>query len=185
MATTRMAAKPPVGAPATEPLRVAEGDCVLGAVLVAASPRGLCAILLGDDREALRADLHRRMGHRCWQPAGAEGERWLQEVAAAVQDPQRAWHWPLDVRGTAFQQAVWQGLRAIAPGQTVSYAELAQRLGRPGAHRAVAQACGANPLAVVIPCHRVVRADGGLSGYRWGVARKAALLQREAALAAA
>ncbi len=164
-----------------ELVRYAVGDHRLGLMLIAASPRGLCAVLIGDTLAPLLADLHRRFPKADLQPDGpgllpvlAGLNAWF-ERPGEVELP-----WALDARGTAFQQQVWQALLTIPVGETRSYAALAEAMGMPTASRALAQACGANPLAVIIPCHRVVRRDGGLSGYRWGVARKAALLQREA-----
>ncbi len=149
--------------------------CALGVMLVARSARGLAAVRLGDSAANLAAGLTQ---HRPGATPGPVPE--AEAVAQRVSHPAGAWTGPLDLStGTPFQQRVWQGLRAIGPGETVSYGALAVRLGHPGAARAVARACGANPLAVVIPCHRVVRADGGLGGYRWGRARKEALLSRE------
>ena len=161
-----------------ETLRFATADTDLGVVLAAASDKGLCAVTLGDDAEALAADLARRFpkARRIEDAAGLAGV--LAQVRAAITG--RGADLALDERGTELQRQVWQALRAIPAGRTASYAEVARRIGRPEAVRAVAQACGANPLAVLTPCHRVVRADGGLSGYRWGVERKAALLAREA-----
>lgn len=161
------------------PIRFAIGQCALGALLVAQSERGMCAILLGDEPEALRDDLRQRFPQAELIDGDADTERLLAQVVAFVEAPRLDLDLPLDVRGTAFQQRVWQALRAIPAGSTVSYAELAERIGAPKAVRAVAGACAANALAVAIPCHRVVRSDGGLSGYRWGVERKRALLERE------
>lgn len=161
-------------------IRFAIGQCALGAILVAQSARGLCAILLGDDPGELLADLERRFPNAELIGGDGDFERLVAQVVGFVEAPRLGLDLPLDVRGTAFQQRVWQALRTIPPGRTVSYAELAERLGAPKAVRAVAGACAANALAVAIPCHRVVRSDGGLSGYRWGVERKRALLEREA-----
>jgi AraC family transcriptional regulator of adaptative response/methylated-DNA-[protein]-cysteine methyltransferase len=161
----------------------AVGRCSLGHVLVAATERGVCAILLGDDPAALAADLAGRFPHaRLTEPDPAFAG-WVAAVVRFVDDPARAegLGLPLDVRGTAFQRRVWEALRQIPPGQTASYADVAARLGSPRAVRAVAGACGANPLAVAIPCHRVVAKSGGLGGYHWGVERKQRLLERERA----
>ncbi|WP_437305163.1 bifunctional DNA-binding transcriptional regulator/O6-methylguanine-DNA methyltransferase Ada [Sorangium sp. So ce388] len=162
-------------------VRFAIGECSLGSILVAATARGVCAILLGDDPEELAHDLERRFPRAHLIGGDAAFEQLVAKVVGLVESP-RAAHveLPLDVRGTAFQQRVWQALRDIPAGATASYAEIASAIGAPGAARAVAQACAANALAVAIPCHRVVRNDGGLSGYRWGVERKRALLDREA-----
>ena len=161
-------------------IRFAVGQCSLGAILVAHSGQGLCAILLGDDPDALVRDLQDRFAQAELVGGDAGYESLVARVVAFVEAPGRGLDLPLDVRGTAFQQRVWQALRSIPAGQTASYAEIAARIGAPTATRAVAQACGANALAVAIPCHRVVRSDGALSGYRWGVERKRALLAREA-----
>lgn len=161
-------------------IRFALGQCTLGALLVARSERGLCAIALGDDPEDLLRELQDRFPRAELVGGDAEFERWMAQVVGLVETPAIGLELPLDIRGTAFQQRVWEALRKIPPGRTASYAEIAAAIGRPQAVRAVAAACAANPLAVVIPCHRVVRSDGGLSGYRWGVARKRALLAREA-----
>jgi len=160
-------------------LRFAVGECSLGAILVAASDRGVCAILLGDDPEELLADLERRFPRAELVGADPSFEALVARAVGLVERPDLGADLPLDVRGSAFQLRVWQALRAIPPGATTSYAELARAIGEPRAARAVARACAANPLAVAIPCHRVVRVDGGLAGYRWGVERKRALLERE------
>jgi len=160
-------------------IRFAVGQCSLGAILVAASERGVCAILLGDDPAKLARDLQDRFP-RAHLIGGDRGfEQLVARVVGFVETPRIGLDLPLDVRGTAFQQRVWKALREIPAGKTVSYAELAKRIGAPKSVRAVASAVAANPLAVAIPCHRVVRRDGGLSGYRWGVERKRALLEKE------
>ncbi len=164
---------------AAQHIHFAVGQCALGAILVAHSGRGLCAILLGDDPETLVRDLQDRFAQAQLVGGDAQFEALVAQVVAFVEAPGLGLNLPLDVQGTAFQQRVWKALRAIPPGQTASYAEIAARIGAPTATRAVAQACGANALAVAIPCHRVVRSDGALSGYRWGVERKQALLGRE------
>lgn len=163
-------------------IRFAVGQCSLGAVLVAASERGVCAILLGEEADALVRDLQDRFPAAELIGADAGFEQCVAQVIGLIEAPQLGLQLPLDIRGTAFQQRVWQALRAVPPGQTVSYSELAERSGSPKAVRAVAGACAANALAVAIPCHRVVRSDGSLSGYRWGVERKCALLKREGAV---
>lgn len=165
---------------ANQKIRFAIGECSLGAILVAASEGGLCAIFLGDDPEALARELQDRFPRA--QLVGGEGdfEQWVAQVVGFVEAPGIGLDLPLDVRGTAFQKRVWQALREIPAGQTATYREVAERIGAPKAVRAVGQACGANPLAVAIPCHRVVRTDGGLSGYHWGVERKRSLLDLEA-----
>ena len=163
-------------------IRFAVGECSLGSILVARSEKGVCAILIGDDPEALARDLQDRFPRARLIGGDAGFERLVAQVVGFVEAPRIGLDLPLDVRGSAFQQRVWQALRDIPVGQTASYGEIARRIGAPAAVRAVAQACGANALAVAIPCHRVVRHDGALSGYRWGVERKRALLEREAQL---
>ena len=160
-------------------IRFAVGECSLGSILVAATGRGVCAIAFGDDPDALVRDLQDRFARAELLPGDEAFQRNVAEVVAFVERPEGGLALPLDVQGTAFQERVWRALRDIPAGQTASYAEVARRVGAPGAVRAVAQACGANPVAVAIPCHRVVRKDGALSGYRWGVERKRALLDRE------
>lgn len=161
-------------------IRFAIGECALGAILVARSERGVCAIALGDDPDALARELQDRFPQARLIGGDAAFEHWVARVVGFVEAPGLGLDLPLDVRGTAFQQRVWQALREIPAGRTASYADIARRIGAPKSVRAVAQACGANTLAVAIPCHRVVRSDGALSGYRWGVERKSALLRREA-----
>jgi AraC family transcriptional regulator of adaptative response/methylated-DNA-[protein]-cysteine methyltransferase len=162
-------------------IRFAVGQASLGAVLVAATDKGVCAILLGDDPEALVRDLQDRFPRAELEGGDADFERMVAQVVGLVEAPGQRLDLPLDIRGTAFQQKVWAALSAIPPGKTATYAEVARAIGQPKAVRAVAQACGANPLAIAIPCHRVVRSDGDLSGYRWGVERKRKLIDREAA----
>ncbi|RJG10605.1 bifunctional DNA-binding transcriptional regulator/O6-methylguanine-DNA methyltransferase Ada [Pseudomonas cavernicola] len=161
-------------------IRFAVGECSLGSILVAQSERGVCAILLGDDPDLLVRDLQDRFPHATLIGGDSDFEQVVAKVVGFVEAPAIGLDLPLDVRGTAFQQRVWQALRDIPPGSTASYTEIALRIGSPSAVRAVAGACAANALAVAIPCHRVVRNDGGLSGYRWGVERKRALLNLEA-----
>jgi AraC family transcriptional regulator of adaptative response/methylated-DNA-[protein]-cysteine methyltransferase len=161
-------------------IRFAIGECSLGAILVAQSERGVCAILMGDDPQALVRDLQDQFPHAELVGADPAFERLVAQVVGLIEAPARGLDLPLDVRGTGFQQRVWTALRDIPAGATASYTEIARRVGAPKAARAVAQACGANALAVAIPCHRVVRTDGALSGYRWGVERKRELLGREA-----
>ena len=161
-------------------IRFAIGQCSLGAILVAQSDRGVCAISLGDDPQALARELQDRFPNAKLIGGDAEFEQRVAMVVGFVEAPGVGLDLPLDIRGTAFQLRVWQALRGVPPGQRVSYAEVAKRIGAPASVRAVAQACAANTLAVAIPCHRVVRHDGELSGYRWGVERKRALLEREA-----
>nr|WP_315591698.1 bifunctional DNA-binding transcriptional regulator/O6-methylguanine-DNA methyltransferase Ada [uncultured Cupriavidus sp.] len=161
-------------------IRFAVGQCSLGAILVAQSQRGICAILLGDDPDRLVRDLQDQF--RKAEIVGCDGEfeQLIAQVVGFIEAPAMGLHLPLDVQGTAFQERVWRALREIPPGTTVSYAEIAERIGSPKAVRAVAQACATNHIAVAIPCHRVVRRDGDLAGYRWGVDRKRELLRREA-----
>ncbi|MDX3904697.1 MAG: bifunctional DNA-binding transcriptional regulator/O6-methylguanine-DNA methyltransferase Ada [Pigmentiphaga sp.] len=161
-------------------IRFAVGQCSLGAILVAQSERGVCAILLGDDPELLVRQLQDQFPRATLVGGDRDFEQVVARVVGLVEAPAVGLDLPLDVRGTAFQERVWQALRKIPPGTTATYAEIAALIGMPRAVRAVARACGANPLAVAIPCHRVVRSDGALSGYRWGVERKRALLEREA-----
>jgi AraC family transcriptional regulator of adaptative response/methylated-DNA-[protein]-cysteine methyltransferase len=161
-------------------IRFGVGACSLGAILVAATGKGVCAILLGDDPETLVRDLQDRFPQAEIEGGDPAFEAWMAQVIGLVEAPARGLDLPLDIRGTAFQQRVWEALRQIPIGSTATYAEIARAIGAPTATRAVAQACGANALAVAIPCHRVVRSDGALSGYRWGVARKRDLLEREA-----
>jgi len=161
-------------------IRFAVGQCSLGAVLVAQSHRGICAILIGDDPDRLVRDLQDQFPKAELVGGDERFERLVAQVVGFIEAPSLGLNLPLDVRGTAFQERVWRALREIPAGATVSYAEIAERIGAPKAVRAVAQACGANHIAVAIPCHRVVRRDGDISGYRWGVERKRELLQREA-----
>ena len=164
-------------------IHFAFGQSSLGLVLAARSKRGLCAILLGDHRQTLREDLQERFPSAALVPADADFDYWVDQVVTLVDAPQTGCNLPLEIRGTAFQQRVWQALRKIPVGSTASYTQVAQRIGAPKSARAVALACGANALAVAIPCHRVVRSDGTVSGYRWGIGRKRALLELEGAVA--
>jgi len=158
------------------------GECSLGTILVARSEKGVCAILMGDDPDALTRDLQDRFPRAKLTGCDAGFESLVAKVVGFVDAPALGLDLPLDIRGTAFQQRVWQALREIPVGSTASYAEIAKRIGAAKSVRAVASACAANPIAVAIPCHRVVRNDGALSGYRWGVARKRVLLDRETRL---
>ena len=160
-------------------IRFALGECSLGSILVASSDKGICAILLGEDPDMLLRDLQDRFPRAKLIGGDAGFEELIAKVVGFVEAPALGLDLPLDMRGTAFQQRVWQALREIPVGSTASYLDIARRIGAPKSVRAVARACGANALAVAIPCHRVVRSDGGLSGYRWGVERKRALLTRE------
>ena len=166
---------------AGETIRFAVGACSLGAVLVAATAKGVCAIALADNPDTLVHDLEDRFPRAELVGGDPEFESLVARAIGFVEAPALGLDLPLDIRGTTFQQRVWRALQAIPPGETATYAEIAGRIGSPKAARAVARACAANPLAVAIPCHRVVRNDGGLGGYRWGVERKRALLDREAA----
>lgn len=156
-------------------------QCSLGAILVARSEKGVCAISLGDDAEVLLRELQDRFPRAELIGGDAAFETLVAHVIGLVEAPNLGLDLPMDLRGTAFQQRVWQALRQIPAGQTVSYAQIAAAIGSPRSARAVAGACAANTLAIAIPCHRVVRSDGGISGYRWGVARKQTLLLREGA----
>ncbi|MBY0510578.1 MAG: bifunctional DNA-binding transcriptional regulator/O6-methylguanine-DNA methyltransferase Ada [Rhodospirillaceae bacterium] len=158
----------------------AVGESSLGAVLVAHSTKGICAIFMGDDADALILDLRRRFPRAAISHGGQGFAKSVADVVRMVDKPGLGLDLPLDVRGTAFQKRVWQALQKIPAGTTASYTDIARHIGKPKSVRAVGQACGANPLAVVIPCHRVVRGDGDLAGYRWGVERKRALLKAEA-----
>jgi len=167
------------GAGAT--IRFAIGECSLGSILVAASEKGVCALFMGDDPNALVKNLQDRFRKANLIGGDQDFERVIAKVIGFIEAPKLGFNLPLDVRGTAFQQRVWQALQKIPMGSTATYAEIAKRIGHSKAVRAVAGACAANSIAVVIPCHRVVRTDGNLSGYRWGVERKRTLLNREAA----
>lgn len=160
-------------------IRFAIGQCSLGAILVAATERGVCSILLGADPAELLRNLEKRFPKAELIGGDAEFEQWVATVIGFVEAPAQPFHLPLDIRGTVFQRRVWEALREIPVGSTASYTEIAHRIGAPQAVRAVARACSSNPLAVAIPCHRVVRQDGSLSGYRWGLERKRTLLERE------
>jgi AraC family transcriptional regulator, regulatory protein of adaptative response / methylated-DNA-[protein]-cysteine methyltransferase len=157
------------------------GNTVLGSVLVAQSERGVCAILLGDAAAALVRDLARRFPHARLRHAKGELDALVAKVASFLAAPAARLDVLLDPQGSDFERRVWAALRDIPPGATETYGALARRIGAPRAAKEVGEACAANPLAVAIPCHRVVRKDGSLAGYRWGVARKRALLEREAA----
>ncbi|VUD46067.1 Bifunctional transcriptional activator/DNA repair enzyme Ada [Thalassocella blandensis] len=160
-------------------VQFAVGRCSLGAILVARTQRGICAILLGDDADILVRDLQDQFPKAEIIGGDDEFESLVAIVVGFIESPKTGLHLPLDVRGTAFQERVWRALQKIPPGKTISYAELAKRIGSPKAVRAVAQACAKNRIAVAIPCHRVVRLNGDVSGYRWGIDRKRELLYRE------
>ena len=162
-----------------EIIRFAIGECSLGAILVASSETGVCCITLGDAPDPLLVDLQARFPKAELIGADAGYESLVATVIGFVEAPGLGLTLPLDIRGTVFQQRVWQALREIPAGSTLSYSEIAGRIGSPQSVRAVAGACAANAIAVAIPCHRVVRQDGNLSGYRWGVERKRRLLDRE------
>lgn len=166
---------------ARETIRFSVGQCSLGAILVAATGKGICAITLGDDPDVLLKDLQDRFTAADLVGGDAAFDRTTARVIAYVDDTRSRFDLPLDVRGSAFQHRVWDALRKIPHGATRSYSDVAAAIGKPQAVRAVASACAANPVAIVVPCHRVVRTDGSLSGYRWGLARKRTLLDREAA----
>lgn len=165
---------------AHEQIRFAIGESSLGLILVAKSERGICAILMGDDRAELMRDLQDRFSQTTAIGEDEDSEAAVAKVVRFAETPASGFDMPLDIRGTAFQQRVWEALREIPVGSTVNYMDIAVRIGSPRSVRAVAQACGANALALAVPCHRVVRNDGALSGYRWGVERKRMLLDREA-----
>jgi AraC family transcriptional regulator, regulatory protein of adaptative response / methylated-DNA-[protein]-cysteine methyltransferase len=167
------------GKTATEVIQFGISWGSLGWILVASSPKGICAVLLGDDRRALTADLRHRFPGAELIAGDPEFERMAKKVVGVVEAPESSLDLPLDLKGTAFQQRVWRILREIPVGSTASYQEIAQKIGMSKTAQDVAEVCGANPLAVIVPCHRVIRSDGGLAGYRWGIKRKRALLERE------
>jgi AraC family transcriptional regulator of adaptative response/methylated-DNA-[protein]-cysteine methyltransferase len=162
-----------------ETLSYAVGKSTLGSVLMASSAKGVAAILIGDDIPVLVAELRASFPDVALR--AVDDDRLIGRVVGLVEDPSGSIDLPLDIRGTPFQEKVWAALRTIPAGATATYSDLAARVGDPKAVRAVASACAANKLAVAIPCHRVLRTDGSLSGYRWGVERKRALIEREAA----
>jgi len=163
-------------------IRFGLAETSIGLVLVAASARGVCAVFLGDTPERLTQELYERFVGASFFPAAADDAKFvemLDGVIKLIEDPSMSFNHPIDINGTDFQLRVWQALREIPLGKTVSYLQVARRIGAPRSSRPVANACGDNPLAVIIPCHRVTRNDGSLSGYRWGVERKRTLLIRE------
>ncbi|OZG75529.1 bifunctional transcriptional regulator/O6-methylguanine-DNA methyltransferase [Hahella sp. CCB-MM4] len=160
-------------------IHFAVGECSLGSILVAQSGQGVCAILIGDDPDRLTRELQDQFPKANLVGGDEAFEGIIAKVVGFIEAPGIGLNLPLDIRGTAFQKRVWQALQSIPVGETASYAEIANRIGSPKSARAVAKACAANTLAVAIPCHRVVRNDGALSGYRWGVERKQALLDKE------
>src|SRR5512143_690862 len=162
-----------------EHIRHAVVPCTLGWVLVAATRKGVCAIEFGESAQALEDRIRARFPQAQFEPADAGFQRWIARVLDYIEQPRGVLDLPLDVQGTVFQRRVWQALQAIPAGETATYSEIAARIGQPLAFRAVAHACAGNAVAVAIPCHRAVRADGSLAGYRWGLARKAELLKRE------
>jgi AraC family transcriptional regulator of adaptative response/methylated-DNA-[protein]-cysteine methyltransferase len=164
-----------------EVLTVAFGGSELGAILVAASAKGIAAILIGDDRDRLTSDLRDIFPNAEFAKGDRTYAKTVARVIGLVEAPQPQVDLPLDIRGTAFQPRVWAALRSIPLGETATYRDLARQIGHPTAVRAVARACASNPLAIVVPCHRVVRADGNMAGYRWGVERKRLLIERESA----
>jgi AraC family transcriptional regulator of adaptative response/methylated-DNA-[protein]-cysteine methyltransferase len=170
---------------ANETIRFAVGISSLGALLVACSDKGVAAILLGEDPEALVRDLQDRFSRACLVGDDSAYGALVAHVVGLAEKPSVGLALPLDVRGTAFQRRVWRALQDIPLGQTASYAEIARTIGAPKAVRAVAGACAANNIALAIPCHRVVRSDGALSGYAWGIGRKKKILDKEAAIAKA
>ncbi len=162
-------------------VRYALANCPFGRLLVAATARGLCRVSLGDSDKELKAALAAEYPAAELRADGAELAQWVQAILRHLDGQQPRLDLPLDVRATAFQRRVWEELRRIPYGGTRSYGEIARKLGVPRGARAVARACATNPVAVVIPCHRVIRDDGGLGGYRWGLDRKRGLLARESA----
>lgn len=164
---------------AGEHIRHAVVPCTLGWVIVAATRKGVCAIEFGESAQALEERIRARFPQARFEPADAGFQRWIARVLDYIEQPRGVLDLPLDVQGTVFQRRVWQALQAIPAGETATYSEIAARIGQPLAFRAVAHACAGNAVAVAIPCHRAVRADGSLAGYRWGLARKAELLKRE------
>lgn len=153
--------------------------CHLGCVAVAATSRGLCMIALGNERENLEKRVRDRFPSAALEETEVAFSAMVRQVVQLIGSPQRPWDLPLDIHGTAFQRKVWNALRRIPVGDTATYTEIAEAIGQPNASRAVARACATNPLAIAIPCHRVVRKDGSLSGYRWGIERKRQLLEEE------
>jgi AraC family transcriptional regulator, regulatory protein of adaptative response / methylated-DNA-[protein]-cysteine methyltransferase len=164
---------------AGQQIRYAVEPCALGVIIVAATDKGVCGIEFGDSAHALVERLRQRFPKASFVPGDAVFRDWIGRVLRYIEHPQGLLEMPMDVRGTVFQRQVWQALRRIPSGETASYGDVARSIGQPTAVRAVAQACASNPIALVVPCHRVVRSDGRLSGYRWGAERKAELLKRE------
>jgi methylated-DNA-[protein]-cysteine S-methyltransferase/AraC family transcriptional regulator of adaptative response/methylated-DNA-[protein]-cysteine methyltransferase len=184
MVTKRTSRLTPVAESEAAPVDIlfyASGECELGQVLIARSTKGVCAILLGDDHLQLANDLARRFPKATLVANKAMVQQDLAKVTCFVAKPAEGLDLELDMRGTPIQRRVWEKLRAIPLGRTVTYSELARWLAAPTAARAIGAACAANPIALAIPCHRVIRSDGGLAGYRWGIHRKRELLNKEAA----
>jgi len=163
-----------------ELIRFLVGECSLGFILAATSAKGVCAILFGDDRDSPKRELKRLFPKADFAEDGGDLDGLLAKIIAQIEDPTDSFNFPLDIRGTDFEKRVWKALLEISAGSTASYAEIARKIGRPKAARAVARACAANRIAVAIPCHRVIHSDGTISGYGGGVERKRALLAREA-----
>ena len=168
-----------------EAIRFAVGECSLDSILVAASEKGVCAISLGDDLDQLIKELQAQFPKAQFVGGDKKLERIVAKVIGFVESPKLGLDLPLDVRGTAFQRRVWKALCEIPAGTTASYTDVAASIGSQKSLRAVASACASNTIAVAVPCHRVLRIGGGLSGYRWGVERKRALLERERAISLA
>jgi AraC family transcriptional regulator of adaptative response/methylated-DNA-[protein]-cysteine methyltransferase len=185
MPSKRESDRAPAGGDAAEEIRFLLGESTLGLMLVASSSKGLVSILMGEDEELLIEDLQRRFPEsQLVRGDGEEDRHRLELVLALAEDPSRGLDLPLDVRGTEFQRKVWQALREIPVGQTLSFTDIASKIGEPKAMRAVGNACSTNNLALAIPCHRVLHRDGTLSGgYHWGDARQRVLLDRETATA--
>ena len=177
-----MTTYPPVNSAESNPILYGLRESSLGQVLLALSPKGVCHISLGDQSSSLEAHLLQKHPHAHPDPDHPTLNIYLKQVCAFIETPDHTLQLPLDLRGSPFQLQVWQALQNIAIGTTSTYAIMANRIDSPQAVRAVASACAANPVAIAVPCHRVITSNGDLSGYRWGVARKAELLRREAAL---
>lgn len=164
---------------AREEIQFAIGESSLGFILMALSETGLCAVLIGNNQKKLIKELQTRFPNANFNQNGSKVIKLLPQLLRCAENPRQNVDFPLDQRGTPFQKSVWNALRKIPPGKTLSYRDVAIAIGLPKTARAVALACAANPIAVIVPCHRVVRSDGSLSGYRWGVEIKRSLLERE------
>lgn len=160
-------------------IRFGVGECSLGSILVGATDKGICILTMSDDPQELIEDLQRRFKNATLIGGDKQFEKWMAKVIAFVDRPTKSFDLPLDIQGTAFQKRVWEALCTIPFGKTATYADIAKKIGKPTSMRAVANACGSNNIAVIIPCHRVIRTDGTISGYRWGVERKKTLLKKE------